>query len=71
METEFTSLKHSEEKMQVENLLRDLIKIPSPSGEEKEIGEFIADRLSKNFKIKKQKVGRILHFIVNFVKNPY
>lgn len=43
--------------MEVENLLRDLIKVPSPSGEENEIGEFIVNRLKKNFKIVKQKIG--------------
>lgn len=44
-------------KMSIAELARDLIKIPSPSGEEKTIGEYLARRLEKNFKITLQKVG--------------
>lgn len=43
--------------MDVEKLLKDLVSIPSPSGEERKVGEFLVMLLSKNFKIKKQKVG--------------
>lgn len=43
--------------MSVRELLIDLIKIPSPSGEEKEMGEFISERLKKNFKVQIQNVG--------------
>lgn len=43
--------------MEVIKLTRDLIKIPSPSGEEKEIGKFLVKRLQKNFKVTTQKVG--------------
>lgn len=43
--------------MGVVELARDLIKIPSPSGEEREVGLFIAKRLEKNFDVKMQKVG--------------
>ncbi|MCL5420349.1 MAG: M20/M25/M40 family metallo-hydrolase [Candidatus Parvarchaeota archaeon] len=38
-------------------LLRDLMKIPSVSGEEKKIGFFLKERLAENFKVKVQKVG--------------
>lgn len=44
--------------METKNLLFDLIRIPSESGKEKELGEFILDRLAKNFKIKKQIVDQ-------------
>ncbi len=43
--------------MSVLNLVRDLLKIPSPSGQEKEVGLFMAERLKKNFDVKIQKVG--------------
>jgi len=43
--------------MNVVDLTMDLIKIPSPSGEEKEIGEFLVKRLEKSFNVKKQVVG--------------
>lgn len=43
--------------MGVLELARDLVKIPSPSGQEKEVGLFIAERLKKNFDVKIQKVG--------------
>jgi len=43
--------------MEVITLARDLIKIPSPSGEEKEIGEYLAKRLEKNFDVKLQSIG--------------
>ncbi|MFA5796984.1 MAG: M20/M25/M40 family metallo-hydrolase [Candidatus Woesearchaeota archaeon] len=39
-------------------LLRNLVKIPSPSGEELEIGEKLIEILHKNFKIKKQYVDK-------------
>ena len=38
-------------------LAKKLLKINSVSGQEEEIGEFLAERLAPNFKIKKQKVG--------------
>jgi acetylornithine deacetylase len=44
--------------MKATNLLLELLKIPSISGDEKKIAEFIATRLSKNFKIKKQIVDK-------------
>jgi len=40
-----------------EELLMQLIKINSISGNEKEIANFLEKRLKKNFKIKKQKVN--------------
>ncbi|MBN1924057.1 MAG: M20/M25/M40 family metallo-hydrolase [Nanoarchaeota archaeon] len=43
--------------MMVVKLARDLLKIPSPSGEEKKLGEFLVKRLEKNFVVKTQKVG--------------
>jgi len=43
--------------MGVIELARDLVKIPSPSGEEKEVGLFIVERLKNNFDVKIQKVG--------------
>ncbi len=43
--------------MEVLKLARDLIKIPSPSGEEKEICNYLVKRLEKNFDVKIQKVG--------------
>jgi len=43
--------------MGVVELARDLIKIPCPSGEEREIGLFITERLKNNFEVKIQKVG--------------
>jgi len=43
--------------MGVVELARDLIKIPSPSGEEKKAGLFIAERLKKNFDVKIQEIG--------------
>ena len=39
--------------MDVEKLLKDLVSIPSPSGDERKIGEFLVKLLSKSFKIKK------------------
>jgi acetylornithine deacetylase len=44
-------------KMDIVELARDLIKIPSPSGEEKEVGLFIVERLKNNFDVKIQEVG--------------
>src|SRR3989344_1076361 len=38
------------------SLLRNLLKIPSPSGKEKELGIYLVKRLRKNFKVKIQKV---------------
>ncbi|HII16074.1 MAG TPA: M20 family metallopeptidase [Nanoarchaeota archaeon] len=38
-------------------LLRELLNIPSPSGEERQIGLFLAKRLKRNFLVKLQKVG--------------
>lgn len=38
-------------------LLRELLKIPSPSGEERQMGIFLAERLKQNFRVKLQKVG--------------
>ena len=55
--------------MEIEDLLRDLIKIPSPSGEESEIGEFIANRLKSNFKVVKQKVENRFN-ILAYNKKP-
>ena len=46
-----------EYKMGVVELARDLIKIPSPSGEEKKVGLFLVERLKKNFDVKIQPVG--------------
>lgn len=43
--------------MSVISLARDLLRIPSPSGEERAIGEFLAARLGKKFKVTKQDVG--------------
>lgn len=45
------------------NLTRDLLKIPSPSGEEKEIGNYLVNRLKKNFNVKTQKVGNGFNII--------
>ena len=39
------------------DLLYSLVKIPSVSGNEKQIGEYLANRLKKNFRVRKQKVG--------------
>src|SRR3989344_1921476 len=41
----------------IEQLLIRLIRVPSPSGQEKNIGEFIIQQL-KNFKIQKQTVAK-------------
>src|SRR3989338_6527555 len=38
-------------------LARSLLKIPSPSGDERTIGLFLARRLRKNFDVKLQRVG--------------
>ncbi len=43
--------------MGVIELARDLISISSPSGEEKEIGDFLVERLKKNFNVQIQKIG--------------
>ena len=43
--------------MNPEDFLIELIKIPSESGNEKEIGDFIVKRLKNNFKIIKQQVN--------------
>ncbi len=43
--------------MDVITLTRDLLRIPSPSGNEKLVGEFLAKRLGRMFKVKLQKVG--------------
>ena len=42
--------------MEIE-LARQLLNIPSVSGEEKEIAEFLVDRLSRTFKVETQNVG--------------
>ncbi len=55
--------------MNVEKLLKDLVNIPSPSGEEKKIGEFLVGLLSKNFKIEKQKLGNRFN-ILAYVGKP-
>ncbi len=55
--------------MQVDNLLRDLLKIPSPSGDEAEIGKFLVERLKKNFKIKTQNVGERFN-VLAYIGNP-
>ncbi len=44
-------------KIDVIMLTRDLLRIPSPSGNEKQVGVFLAKRLRKSFKVKLQKVG--------------
>jgi len=43
--------------MEVINLARDLINIPSPSGDERQVGTFLVERLKKNFDLKIQKIG--------------
>jgi len=43
--------------MEAADLLKELLGIPSPSGRENEIGEFLAKRLEKKFDVKKQRVG--------------
>ncbi|MFH1071990.1 MAG: M20/M25/M40 family metallo-hydrolase [Nanoarchaeota archaeon] len=44
--------------MDVIKLARGLMQVPSPSGEERRIGEFLVKRLERNFCVKKQKVGK-------------
>jgi len=44
-------------------LARDLLNIPSPSGDEKELGLFLVRRLRKNFKVKTQTVGNSFNVI--------
>jgi len=53
----YNKLKRKED-VEVEKLLLDLIKIPSESEEEKDIGEFIVSRLKENFEIKTQVVNQ-------------
>ncbi len=43
--------------MDVCGLTKELVRIPSPSGDERAVGEFLADLLSPQFRIRKQKVG--------------
>lgn len=43
--------------MKIVNLTRDLLRIPSPSGDERGIGKFLVRRLKKSFNVKIQKVG--------------
>jgi acetylornithine deacetylase len=43
--------------MNVVQLARDLLQIPSPSGAEREIGEFLVKRLERNFTVQVQAVG--------------
>lgn len=40
-----------------ENFLLELLRISSKSGKEKELGEFIVNRLKKNFRIEKQEIN--------------
>ncbi len=49
--------------MNVIELTRDLVQIPSPSGEEKAIGEYLYNRLKINFNVTKQKVGNRFNII--------
>lgn len=49
--------------MKVENLLLDLIKIPSPSGKEEKLARFIADILKKDFSVKFQKTNESVNLL--------
>ena len=49
--------------MDVINLTKELVNIPSPSGSEREIGNFLVQRLNKNFNVKIQKVGNRFNII--------
>ncbi|HUB92354.1 MAG TPA: M20/M25/M40 family metallo-hydrolase [Candidatus Saccharimonadales bacterium] len=44
--------------MDVEALTKQLLEIPSPSGEEGRVGRLLARRLAVNFKVRTQKAGR-------------
>jgi acetylornithine deacetylase len=55
--------------MNVADLLMNLVKIPSCSGSEGEIGGYIARRLKKNFKVQLQKVGNRFN-IFAYIGNP-
>ena len=50
-------------KTDVINLTRDLLRIPSPSGNEKRMGEFLVKRLKRSCKVKLQKVGNRFNII--------
>ncbi|MGV8086722.1 MAG: M20/M25/M40 family metallo-hydrolase [Candidatus Woesearchaeota archaeon] len=45
------------------NLTKDLVKISSPSGEERDMGNYLYNRLKKRFNVKKQKVGNRFNII--------
>lgn len=49
--------------MNVERLLRKLVEIPSPSGEEKEIADYLVNLLKSDFVIKQQRVGSRFNFL--------
>src|SRR3989338_9268297 len=49
--------------MDVINLTKELVNIPSPSGSEREIGNFLVQRINKNFNVKIQKVGNRFNII--------
>jgi acetylornithine deacetylase len=55
--------------MKTINLARNLLKIPSPSGDESKLGNYIVKRLKKNFKIKIQKVNNNFN-ILAYVGDP-
>ena len=49
--------------MEVINLLRDLVKIPSPSGEEENLGKYLIKRLRKKFDVQIINVGKRFNVI--------
>ena len=49
--------------MKTIELTKELLKIPSESGNEKAIGTFILDRLKKNFKVEIQEIGNRFNII--------
>ncbi len=55
--------------MDVKQLARQLVEIYSPSGAEKEVCEYIANLLSKEFEVKKQKVENAFNILAT-VGNP-
>ncbi len=49
--------------MDIVKFTKKLMLIPSPSGQEREIGEFLIKRLESNFKVVRQKVGKRLNIL--------
>ncbi len=51
--------------METVRLARRLLNIPSYSGDEQDVGQFLFKRLSKNFVVRKQKIGNSFNLLAS------